>query len=108
MAVPILARYAITRQVAHRFQADVLGGVTLTNVTVTTDIVPFDAQQQPLSAYQETTSRTGTCLTLGTGVRYALLPQLEITSEFVINTRQPKQTFGNFSGSLRYRFGHSL
>lgn len=113
VVVPILARYSLLRNPAHRFQLDVLGGVSLIRLTILSDVFPLDSNQQPLPSTQESTSTTNANITLGAGMRYALLPCLEATAGLEFNSlrfswRPGSTTFGNVVAGVRYRFGRAL
>jgi hypothetical protein len=111
LVVPVLARYTLTCQLAHRFQADALGGFSFVHFNVLSDVYPLDANLMPLPPAQESHSTTSACATLGAGVRFALCPRFEITGEAVLNHQLTSRTIGqywanpNLSAGLRYRFG---
>lgn len=111
LVIPVLARYTLTRKLAHRFQADVLGGFSFVHFNLLRDVYPLDANQQPLPPTQESQRTNSACATLGAGVRFALCARLEITGEAVLNHQLTSPTIGqywanpNLSAGLRYRFG---
>lgn len=111
LVIPVLARYTLTRQLAHRFQADVLGWFSLVHFNVRSDAYSLDANQQPLPPTRKSQRYTSICATLGAGVRFTLCSRLEITGEAVLNHQLTSPTVGqywanpNLSTGLRYRFG---
>ena len=80
-AVPILARYALCAP-THRWQFDVLGGVTLVHDAfrraATTDSADVHV------GATTSTQRLGVNLTLGLGARYALTPRLSFTGDAML------------------------
>jgi hypothetical protein len=114
--ISLLARYTLTRKLAHRFQADALGGIkaeysryrdvgtyTANNQTTPT-VTPFD--------YPATYSST--LLSVGISLRYRVVSQLEAMYDFTFD--QPVSNGGSRYGlrpsasmalGLRYRFGPS-
>lgn len=112
LVLPVLARYTLTRQLAHRFQADVLGGFSFVHFNDRSDVYQLDANLLLLlPPTQQSASSNSACATLGAGVRVALGPRLEITGEAVLNHQLTSPTIGrywanpNVSAGLRYRFG---
>lgn len=114
LVVPVLARYTLTRQLKHRFQADLLGGVSIVHYAVRSTVFNMLNYSVVESTYEETNRATAGCLTLGAGARYAVWPRLELTAEAVLNRQvtSPMRTgyfaHPNLTAGLRYRFGRSL
>lgn len=110
----LLARYTLTRQAAHRFQVDLLGGFSLlrrrflsnssrTDIdsTQTTKLTTVGASDE---AYYDL------LVTAGVGGRYRFGQHLEATLDVTFNQRLTHDTrFGRFGEAaalgLRYRFG---
>ena len=111
LVLPVLVRYTLTRRLAHRFQADVLGGFSFVHFNDLSDVYQLDANQQLLPSTQRSASSNSACAALGAGVRVALCPRLEIAGEAVLNHQLTSPTIGqywanpNLSAGLRYRFG---
>lgn len=111
-SVSALARYTLTRQLAHRLQLDVLGGFTL----VHSQHYSRGFQSDDLSGTIQTTSFSThysgntSLLTAGLGLRYRLTPRFELNFDLATNhslnnsTAQPGFT-GSSALGLRYRFG---
>lgn len=114
LVVPVLARYALTRQAAHRFQAEVLGGVSAVLAMRPSTVSQMNATGLEESRYTDSEHSLSACLTLGVGARYALWPRLEVTAEAVLNRQVSSPTVSpywanpNLSAGLRYRFGPTL
>lgn len=97
VAVPILARYTLTRKLTNRFQVDVLGGATLVRrSTQYRSQVYFpapDGTPPPAGTTPETTaiayetSKTDVHLSLGPSVRYRVAPRWQVVAEAVANYR---------------------
>ena len=124
LAVPVLARYTVTHNLARRLQVDVLGGVTLvrrfTQYHDVLNIPAFSPTQPAIPVIDYNRANTGVHVSLGPSLRYRLGPQLELTGEVTanylvnpkdvaadgFNSATPTTQLG-FSSSLglRYRFG---
>lgn len=107
-----LARYALTRQPAHRLQIEALGGFTLvhTNFYVQTSITDYASPSQPTVPYTVRSSSSDLLLTAGLGLRYRLSSRFALNFDITTNRNlnHPK-TYNGYTGSaalgLRYRFG---
>lgn len=95
----LLARYTLTRQAAHRFQADVLGGAKFEYLhfqnagTETT----HDQAAPVVTAYEYPSVDKQLAVSLGVGLRYRLAARLEATYDLTFD--QP--LYGSFYGSKR-------
>lgn len=115
-AVSLLARYTLTRQLARRFQADLLGGFTLEH-RASRDMGTYTEYQQGLitpSPYDNRTSASDPLLTVGPSVRCRVARRLEavldVTWDLVLDTSHPPVVTAITSAGalgLRYRFGRS-
>ena len=113
-SVTALARYVLTRQATHRFQADLLGGAKFeySHYRDEGSRTTHD-QGAPVSVpYGIPSSYTQPLLSLGFGLRYRLVSQLEAAYDFTFD--QPLGKNDYYSGSrlqattglgLRYHFG---
>jgi hypothetical protein len=114
-AATLLARYTLTRKSAHRFQADVLGGAKFEYSRFRNEGTQTTHDQAaPVTTPYSYSPSTNTqlALSLGFGLRYRLVSQLELTYDFTFD--QPVAT--NYFGSnrmqstsalgLRYHFNH--
>lgn len=81
-AVPLLARYALCAP-AHRWQFDVLGGVTLVHDAFRR-AATTDSAEARIATTDQTTRRVGVQVALGLGVRYALTPRLALTGDALV------------------------
>ncbi|MGI4760221.1 MAG: outer membrane beta-barrel protein [Janthinobacterium lividum] len=112
----LLARYGLTRKPSHRFQADVLGGAKFeyarySNLGTQTT----HDQAAPVStAYDSPSTYTQPALSLGFGLRYRLVGQLEVAYDFTFDlpvTRSDYYYSSRLQSSaflgLRYHFGPS-
>jgi hypothetical protein len=114
LVVPVLGRYALTRRVAQRFQADILGGVSYVRFNVRSDVFRMSENGTVLATGEETSTTHSACLTLGAGVRYALCQRFELTAEAVLNRQITSKTLSsyganpNVAAGVRYRFGKAL
>ncbi|OUJ66567.1 outer membrane beta-barrel protein [Hymenobacter crusticola] len=116
-AIPVLARYSLTRKSTHRFQFEVLGGVTLVHA--------FDHQEgllmedDQVSAQADKTRKgTNAVLSIGPGICYTLGRHLALVADYGYNmtvvTPSKRRTNGvllsslnsTFTGGLHYRFGY--
>lgn len=110
----LLARYTLTRQLHHRFQADLLGGVKVehnwyhdagtytSHDQATPAVTPFD--------YPSTA--TSTQLSLGPSLRYRLVARLEAVYDFTFDLPLASNSYDSrlratMALGLRYRFGSS-
>lgn len=109
----LLARYTLTRQPAHRFQADLLGGITLENSRYTYHDIDTDSSQVPItSRYDESGTNWATLLTAGPSVRYRFGSHLEALLDFTLSYDINRdhhlyrsELTGAMALGLRYRFG---
>jgi hypothetical protein len=111
----LLARYTLTRKLAHRFQADALGGIkfeysryhdagtTTTHDQATPVVTAFD--------YPNTYNRT--LLSLGASLRYRVVSRLEAVYDFTFdqpisrNSPYSRRLEATMALGLRYHFGPS-
>lgn len=110
----LLARYGLTRQPSHRFQADLLGGAKF-EYTRYNSVGTRTAHDQPtpvVTPYESPASYTQPALSLGFGLRYRLVSQLELAYDFTFDLPVTRNDYYNSSGlqastalSLRYHFG---
>ncbi|MDQ2772754.1 MAG: hypothetical protein M3Y54_19900 [Bacteroidota bacterium] len=116
LSASVLARYTLTRQLNHRFQADVLGGFTLVTDALRTRGTRTDSLGGSLVAqsYDRRSSGQLLQLTLGSSLRYRVLPGLDLNFDLTLNRALTgsRPTPGYFGGlttaaalGLRYRFG---
>ena len=112
----LLARYTLTRQATHRFQVDVLGGLTLVNrryamSQVRTDI---DSTQAVVATadYASAGAQNNFLLTAGASARYRFGQHLEAMLDFTLNhdfNHEHHSSSSVLTGTtalgLRYRFG---
>jgi hypothetical protein len=125
LAVPILARYTLTKDLTRRLQADLLGGVTIVRRTThfhnDVNIPSLDPTLPPITSLDHDRSSTDIHLSLGPSLRYRLGSHLEATADVLANYLTSKPTsysgVGPFTGNspsrfsaagsvgLRYRFG---
>lgn len=95
----LLVRYTLTRQAAHRFQADVLGGAKFeyshyqNKGTETT----HDQAAPVITTYEYPSIDTQLAVSLGVGLRYRLASRLEATYDWTFD--QP--LYGSFYGGKR-------
>ena len=109
-SVSALARYALTRQPAHRLQVEALGGVTLMH----RNLYARGSETNDLSGSPQTTpfanrgSFNDLLLTAGLGLRYRLSSRFALNFDLTTNRSLSNASYG-FTGSsalgLRYRFG---
>jgi hypothetical protein len=83
VAVPILARYTLTSNLARRFQVDLLGGATLVGTTPEATTIRYDK------------SSTDVQLSLGPSFRYRVAPHWEVTADVVANYRLSEDPIGS-------------
>ncbi|TPG67185.1 hypothetical protein [Hymenobacter nivis] len=112
LAIPVLVRYTLTRRQEHRFQADLLGGVTWLRQSYRSEEHIVDPAQGT-DVYTEQDGAYHTLyLTLGPSLRYRIWKGLEATGELTYqlamvdpNGWNGRRVDGNVSAGLRYRFG---
>lgn len=109
----LLARYGLTRKPGHRFQADVLGGAKFEYVrygeagTRTT----YNQAAPVATAYSAPHTSTQSALSLGFGLRYRLVSQLEVAYDFTFDLPVARSDYyssrlqASTSLGLRYHFG---
>ena len=115
LSASVLGRYTLTRQLHHRFQADLLGGFTLEtgearNRGTRADSLGGSLVAQP---YDHRASEQLLLLTLGSSLRYRVLPGLDLNSDFTLNRaitgpgawQLPLGLSTATALGLRYRFG---
>jgi hypothetical protein len=115
MTASLLARYTLTRQAAHRFQADVLGGAKLayTRYHEKGTRTSHDQAAPVTTTYEIPNSTTQPLLSLGLGLRYRLAPRLEVAYDFAFDQPLASGTTGanapqaSMALGLRYHFGAS-
>lgn len=115
LALPVLARYALTRRAAHRFQAAAVGGFTVVRLRTSGHYQSFNGSNPvPVYDYRYDVTHTGAFASFGPGVRYQLGARLEATGDLVFNYLLNKESYGqllhrfttaNASVGVRYRFG---
>lgn len=112
-SVALLARYTLTRQPAHRFQVDALGGFTLElqrlDFSSTRTDIDSTSTHFAMTQTQEQSRRTDLLLTAGISPRLRFGRHLEALLDVTINKALTLRTTG-LSGAaalgLRYRFGY--
>ena len=114
-AVPVQARYALTRVLQRRFQADVLGGLTahwsavelreyaIANRQVT-DQVTYQFQRSAFGLH----GSAGVALAYGFGRRRRVqaVAEAQFTKDLSTGFRNTEPLQGGASAGLRYRFGY--
>lgn len=112
LAVPVLVRYTLTRQQQHRFQADLLGGLTWLHRYYHSEQRTVDRTlgSDETGAYGY--ANNNIYLTAGPSLRYRLWKGLEATGELTYQLKAisfdgfyGNNFSGNVSAGLRYRFG---
>ena len=112
LAVPVLARYTLTRRQRHRFQADLLGGFTWMHQAYHSEqrLVDHVRATDTTSTYDQTYNSL--YVTLGPSLRYRVWKGLELTGDLTYNLRvggslgrSYRGIEGNLAAGLRYRFG---
>lgn len=111
-SVALLARYSLTRQAAHRFQVDVLGGFTLERQRLDFSSTRTDADSTnthfAVTQTQNQYRRTDLLVTAGLSPRFRFSRHLEAVLDVTLNKALTIQTT-RFTGAtalgLRYRFG---
>ena len=111
-SVSVLARYTLTRNPAHRFQVDALGGFGLERGYYRNHGTQADSLSGHLEsmAFDYTQAQNNLLLTAGLGARYRLSRHFELTYDFTVN--KTLSGYGYERGltnsqalGLRYRFG---
>jgi hypothetical protein len=114
-SVSLLARYTLTRQLAHRVQFDVLGGFTWEHSSYHNYGSRADSVQSNLvlSSYDEQTRVNGLLLTVGPSVRCRVSQHMELFYDLLFNTSVASNQYYQLQSvttssalGLRYRFGH--
>lgn len=111
-SISALARYTLTRQPAHRFQVDALGGLTLIYRNFYSrgfqgDDLSGSYQAAPFAGHG---SNGDLLATAGLGLRYRLTSRFALNFDLTTNYNVSNwHTFNGYTGSaalgLRYRFG---
>lgn len=109
----LLARYTLTRQPTHRFQADLLGGAKFeyTRYNNTGTQTAHDQAAPVVTPYESPSTYTQPLLSLGFGLRYRLVSRLEAVYDFTFdlpvgsNSYYTSRTQATMALGLRYRFG---
>ncbi len=111
VAVPVLARYTLSRRPAHRLQADLLGGLALVHAAYRSAGTITDSVQTVVSNYEYHTATTGFYFVLGPSLRYRAGQHVDLTSDFVFNlllnnrsSFSPSRASATLALGLRYRF----
>ena len=111
----LLARYTLTRKLAHRFQADVLGGIKFEYSryhdagTTTT----HDQATPVVTAFDYPNTYNSTLLSLGISLRYRVVSRLEAVYDFTFdqpisrNSPYSRRLEATMALGVRYRFGPS-
>jgi len=115
MSGALLARYTLTRQPAHRLQADVLGGFTVVANRYSASLLQTDSSRTPATIrYAHSGTDFSYLLTAGASVRYRLGQRLEALLDFTLNydidrehhaAVNTSEVTGATALGLRYRFG---
>jgi hypothetical protein len=112
--ISLLARYTLTRKLAHRFQADALGGIKV-EYSRYRDVGTYTASNQTTPAvtpFDYPATYSSTLLSLGISLRYRVVSQLEAVYDLTFD--QPVSNGGSRYGlrpsasmalGVRYRFG---
>ncbi|OGX84272.1 hypothetical protein BEN49_11405 [Hymenobacter coccineus] len=113
LAVPVLVRYTLTRQQQHRFQADLLGGLTWLHRSYHSEQRTIDQTLGTDETDSYSYTNNNLYLTLGPSLRCRIWKGLEATGELTYQFKvfSPSGFYGsNFTGNvaagLRYRFGN--
>lgn len=110
----LLARYGLTRKASHRFQADVLGGAKFEYARHgdAGTRTAYDQAAPVATAYNSPSTHTQPSLSLGFGLRYRLVSQLEVAYDFTFDQPVTRSDYYYSSGlqasiflGLRYHFG---
>ena len=111
-SVSVLARYTLTRNPAHRFQVDALGGFGLEHGSYRNRGTQSDslAGRLETTSYDHTQAQNNLLLTAGFGARYRLGQHFELTYDFTVNKALSGYGYehgltGSQALGLRYRFG---
>ena len=107
----LLARYTLTRQAAHRFQVDALGGPSLTHSTGRSTYSETATSQgnSSVSYSDYSYNYNNLLLNAGPSFRYRFGKQLEAVYDILFNVSLTNSFNGSTSMALglRYRFGPS-
>jgi hypothetical protein len=116
-SVALLARYTLTRQPQHRFQADLLGGLTLERErynALATRTYRDSTRTNVVTANSDDTVRNNNLLlTVGASARYRFGRHLEAVLDYTLNRRlaDTRDRYNALTSAtalgLRYRFGRS-
>ena len=112
----LLARYTLTRKPAHRFQADVLGGIKVeySRYRDAGTYTTHDQATPAVTPFEYPATYSSTLLSLGASLRYRVAPRLEAVYDLTFD--QPISKGDAYYGlrpqatmalGLRYRFGPS-
>jgi len=106
----LLARYGLTRQPTHRFQADVLGGAKFeySRYRNTGTQTTYDQATPVVMVYEDPATSTQLALSLGFGLRYRLVSHLEVAYDFTFDLPIARRQYYSQTTStlgLRYHFG---
>ncbi|MDO7848090.1 outer membrane beta-barrel protein [Hymenobacter sp. M29] len=113
-SVSALARYTLTRNLAHRLQFDALGGLSLEHSSSRSKGIRSDSLQNTFTTapYDYRSSFNNLVLSVGAGVRYRIAPRFELTYDLLLNGgvwSDQSYLYKGLSTSnalgLRYRFG---
>jgi hypothetical protein len=114
-SVALLARYTLTRKPQHRFQADLLGGVTLEREhynALSTRTYSDSTRANVFTMNNDDTFRSNNILlTAGASARYRFGRHLEAVLDFTLNQRltNTRDRYNALTSAtalgLRYRFG---
>lgn len=113
--ISLLARYTLTRKLAHRFQADALGGlkVEYSRYRDVGTSTAYDQSTPTVTPFDYPATYNSTLLSLGISLRYRVVSRLEAVYDLTFDqrisrnspySRRPEATMAL---GLRYRFGPS-
>ncbi|TGE08200.1 outer membrane beta-barrel protein [Hymenobacter fodinae] len=108
LSLSALGRYTLTRTPIHRFQVDLLGGVTMEHRTSrSSGFSPDNTQPGGISTYNTSWRGTSYLLTFGPSLRYRVSPKVDLVGEGTMNVNMETLRDLTTSGALgvRYRFG---
>ena len=112
-ALPVLVRYTLTRPQQHRFQADLLGGITWIRRASRYDQRVVDRVQNTDVSGGRDDAYHNLYATVGPSLRYRVWKGLEVTSDLTFQLLLDNSwglnnnlIDGNVAAGLRYRFGH--
>lgn len=110
----LLARYTLTRQLHHRFQADLLGGVKVEHSWYhdAGTYTSHDQATPALTPFDYPATSTNTQLSLGPSLRCRLVARLEAVYDFTFDLPLAGNSYDSrlratMALGLRYRFGSS-